>query len=122
MANAVPKPFGTGLRACIGRPFAWQEALLVTALLLQNFNMALDDPNYQMRIQQALTIKPKDCYARATLRPGITALSLQETLVGVPGTAVVDKDVSEPPHTTEQTEVTTTTPLTILYGSIPSVW
>lgn len=29
------KPFGNGMRACIGRPFAWQQTLLVLALLLQ---------------------------------------------------------------------------------------
>lgn len=32
------KPFGNGVRGCIGRPFAWQEALLITTLLLQNFS------------------------------------------------------------------------------------
>ena len=32
------KPFGNGMRACIGRPFAWQEAVMVMAMLLQNFN------------------------------------------------------------------------------------
>jgi cytochrome P450/NADPH-cytochrome P450 reductase len=25
------KPFGNGMRGCIGRPFAWQESLLVVA-------------------------------------------------------------------------------------------
>ncbi|KAJ3453877.1 hypothetical protein MRS44_018509 [Fusarium solani] len=38
------KPFGNGMRACIGRPFAWQEALLVAAMLLQNFNFVLVPP------------------------------------------------------------------------------
>ncbi len=27
------KPFGNGVRACIGRPFAWQEALLAVAMV-----------------------------------------------------------------------------------------
>ena len=31
------KPFGNGSRACIGRAFAWQEAHIIMALLLQNF-------------------------------------------------------------------------------------
>ncbi|KAF2706929.1 cytochrome P450 [Pleomassaria siparia CBS 279.74] len=62
------KPFGNGMRGCIGRPFAWQEALLVTAMLLQNFNFAMEDPSYQLQIKQTLTIKPKDFYMRAHLR------------------------------------------------------
>jgi cytochrome P450/NADPH-cytochrome P450 reductase len=30
------KPFGTGVRACIGRAFAWQEAQMALALILQS--------------------------------------------------------------------------------------
>src|ERR1700722_12870144 len=68
------------MRACIGRAFAWQEALLVCALILQNFDLRLDDPNYEMKIVQTLTIKPKDFYMRASLRTGITATDLQDRL------------------------------------------
>ncbi|KAI9663870.1 MAG: hypothetical protein M1821_007360 [Bathelium mastoideum] len=74
------QPFGTGLRACIGRAFAWQEALMTTALLLQNFNFRLDDPNYEIKIKQTLTLKPDEFYMRASLREGITATKLQESL------------------------------------------
>lgn len=74
------KPFGTGLRACIGRAFAWQEALLICALILQNYIVSLDDPAWEMKIQQKLTIKPKDLYMRAKLRPGITPSNLQALL------------------------------------------
>ena len=56
------------MRACIGRPFAWQEAQLTTIMLLQNFDFTLDDPSYQLEIKQTLTIKPKDFYIHATLR------------------------------------------------------
>ena len=56
------------MRACIGRPFAWQEALLCVVMLLQNFDFTLDDPTYQLEIKQTLTIKPKDFYMRAALR------------------------------------------------------
>ncbi|KAJ9114037.1 hypothetical protein QFC22_005857 [Naganishia vaughanmartiniae] len=45
------KPFGNGVRACIGRPFAWQEALMVVA-----------------KIKTTLTIKPAEFYLHATLR------------------------------------------------------
>ncbi|KAK4888228.1 hypothetical protein LTR27_012838 [Elasticomyces elasticus] len=74
------KPFGTGVRACIGRAFAWQESLMAVALLLQNFNFRLDDPSYEMKIKQTLTLKPDNFFMRATLREGITAMSLQTLL------------------------------------------
>lgn len=76
------KPFGTGMRACIGRAFAWQEAVLAIALILQNFDMQLDDPNYEMKVVQSLTIKPKDFYMRASLRDGITPVMLLQRLGG----------------------------------------
>ncbi|KAK1543827.1 bifunctional P-450/NADPH-P450 reductase [Colletotrichum paranaense] len=76
------KPFGNGMRACIGRPFAWQEALLATAMLLQNFNFTMDDPNYQLKISESLTIKPKDFYMRATLRRGMSPTELEHKLAG----------------------------------------
>jgi cytochrome P450/NADPH-cytochrome P450 reductase len=56
------KPFGNGIRGCIGRPFAWQEALMVAALVIQNFDLELDDPAYELKIKQTLTIKPKNLY------------------------------------------------------------
>ena len=74
------KPFGTGVRACIGRPFAWQEAVLVMAMLLQNFDFVLDDPSYELRYKQTLTTKPKDFYMRAILRDGQTATEMEHRL------------------------------------------
>ncbi len=57
------KPFGSGLRACIGRQFALTEAKLALAVILQNF--ALSSPKgYQLTIQETLTLKP----GRFTLR------------------------------------------------------
>ncbi|KAF6828803.1 bifunctional P-450/NADPH-P450 reductase [Colletotrichum musicola] len=76
------KPFGNGMRACIGRPFAWQESLLAMAMLLQNFNFTMDDPNYQLKISETLTIKPKDFYMRATLRHGMSPTELEHRLAG----------------------------------------
>ncbi|KAB8237869.1 cytochrome P450 [Aspergillus alliaceus] len=82
--NKLPKhawkPFGNGSRACIGRPFAWQEALLVIAMLLQNFNFQLDDPSYNIQLKQTLTIKPNNFYMRATLREGLDATHLGSSL------------------------------------------
>ena len=72
VAAALPpdawKPFGHGQRACIGRPFAMQEALLVLSMLLQRFDLVADDPRYQLRIKETLTLKPDGFYLRAKLR------------------------------------------------------
>ncbi|KAH7182362.1 putative P450 monooxygenase [Fusarium flagelliforme] len=62
------KPFGNGVRACIGRPFAWQESILTVATLLQNFNFTKANPSYQLEIKTALTIKPEEFYMKARLR------------------------------------------------------
>lgn len=101
------------MRACIGRAFAWQEALLATALILQNFDLTLDDPTYEMKVVQTLTLKPKDFYMRAKLRPGITATHLQQVLMSLPG--------SERQHDIGKIDGASTGDaghvITILYGS-----
>ncbi|CAI6257368.1 unnamed protein product [Periconia digitata] len=106
------KPFGSGMRGCIGRPFAWQEALLVVAMLLQNFNFTLDDPAYQLHIKQTLTIKPDEFYMRASLRDHMSATTLERALASA--------SLDEP---TGQTQTTTSKktaqgkPLAVYYGS-----
>lgn len=62
------KPFGNGQRACIGRPFAIQEAMLVLALLLQRFELIAQDPAYQLKVKETLTLKPEGLYLRARSR------------------------------------------------------
>ncbi|KAI9820039.1 MAG: hypothetical protein M1827_006610 [Pycnora praestabilis] len=74
------KPFGNGMRGCIGRPFAWQETLLAVCLLFQYFDFAFVDPDYQLSIKQTLTIKPKDLSIYAKLRPGIDVTQLDRNL------------------------------------------
>lgn len=54
------KPFGSGKRACIGRFFAMQEAILALAMLLQRFELQKANPNYTLKIKEAITIKPDD--------------------------------------------------------------
>ena len=56
----VYKPFGTGLRACIGRQFAYHETILALAFLLHRFDFEAD-PAYQL--QEQITLK------RLRLRP-----------------------------------------------------
>ncbi|KAE8351236.1 cytochrome P450 [Aspergillus coremiiformis] len=74
------KPFGNGMRGCIGRPFAWQEMLLVVAMLLQSFNFQNDNLDYELRIKQTLTIKPDGFQMKATLRRGLDAAKLASLL------------------------------------------
>ncbi|KAF7593413.1 hypothetical protein BBP40_011515 [Aspergillus hancockii] len=74
------KPFGNGIRGCIGRPFAWQEMLLVVAMLLQNFNFQMDNPSYDLRVKRTLTIKPDGFHMKATLRKGLDASKLASFL------------------------------------------
>lgn len=116
--NKLPKnawkPFGTGARACIGRPFAWQEALLIMAMLLQNFNFVLDDPNYTLKLKQTLTIKPNGFNMRAILRDGLTATELEHRLAGTQAPKESKKngvaaDASSSGKPTKK--------ITILYGS-----
>ena len=78
-------PFGTGMRSCIGRAFAWQEMLLAYAALLQSFNFVMDNPAYTLQIQTSLTIRPKGFYIRAVPRGGLTPLQLEARLVGALG-------------------------------------
>ncbi|KAK6225725.1 bifunctional P-450:NADPH-P450 reductase (cytochrome P450) [Colletotrichum tabaci] len=75
-------PFGTGMRGCIGRAFAWQEMVLAFALLMQNFNFVMNNPGYDLKVSQTLTIKPKDLYIRAILREGLTPSLLEARMTG----------------------------------------
>ncbi|KAM6536066.1 hypothetical protein FALCPG4_005587 [Fusarium falciforme] len=106
------KPFGNGMRACIGRPFAWQEALLVMVMLLQNFNFVLD-PGYELGFKQTLTIKPKDMHMRAILRDNLTPTTLERRLAGLP--------VSETEEANgvngKSSDANDGVPMTVLYGS-----
>lgn len=84
--NKLPKnawkPFGNGARACIGRPFAMQEAILAMAMLFQNFNFVMHDPTYNLAIKQTLTIKPDNFLMRAIIRDGMSPTQLEHRLAG----------------------------------------
>jgi cytochrome P450/NADPH-cytochrome P450 reductase len=107
------KPFGNGMRACIGRPFAWQEALLVTAMLLQNFNFTMEDPSYQLHIKQTLTIKPKDFHMRAHLRNNMSATTLERALASTSISEPVEKHQAP----TNSKKTAQGHPMAIYYGS-----
>jgi len=111
------KPFGNGMRGCIGRAFAWQEALLTMAMLLQNFNFRMEDPNYQLAIKETLTLKPKDFYMRATLRDGITATSLERRLAGTGPENGAKPGQGPPVVAARKAELPVGKPMSIYYGS-----
>ena len=73
------KPFGNGLRACIGRFFAEQEMRICLALLLQRFQLQLDDPSYELELKSTLTIKAKNLKMKVRRRPG------KSLMTGLPG-------------------------------------
>ncbi|KAH7336803.1 cytochrome P450 [Rhizoctonia solani] len=68
-------PFGSGVRACIGRLFAWQEALIAIATIFQKFDFAPADPSYLLQIKQTLTVKPNNFKFHATPRKGAPSFS-----------------------------------------------
>ncbi|KAI0470590.1 cytochrome P450 [Xylariaceae sp. FL0804] len=79
------KPFGNGERACIGSDFAMQEAIMATAIIVQKFDFELADPEWKMAWKQTSTIKPRNLFMRARLRPHLDSLSLQRDLFQSPG-------------------------------------
>ncbi|KAI0025084.1 cytochrome P450 [Xylariomycetidae sp. FL0641] len=108
------KPFGNGVRACIGRPFAIQEMTLIMAMLLQNFNFVADDPGYRLALKQTLTIKPEGFHMRAILRDDITPKQLEQRLAGTGDEqASSTNGVSKSASDTSQDGQ----PITILFGS-----
>ncbi|KAF3767140.1 hypothetical protein M406DRAFT_39325 [Cryphonectria parasitica EP155] len=111
------KPFGNGERACIGRPFAWQEATLAIALLLQNFNFMFDDPSYTLTLQQTLTIKPKDFQMRAVLRHGLTATQLEHRLNGTTPTPLENSVASLSLSPGQKATANKGKPMSVFYGS-----
>jgi cytochrome P450/NADPH-cytochrome P450 reductase len=93
-------PFGTGVRSCIGRAFAMQEATLVLAMMLQRFDISRPGP-YALEIKETLTLKPDGLTVKAKARrPGLRFASRTAEEVAAP--------VAVAGHQT---------PLLLLYGS-----
>ncbi|KIJ39879.1 hypothetical protein M422DRAFT_32485 [Sphaerobolus stellatus SS14] len=76
------KPWGNGSRACIGRPLAWQEALITLACVFQKFDLVHNDPAYQLSYKYTLTVKPRDFFIRAIPRPGAPPVFSFNTSIG----------------------------------------
>lgn len=63
----IYKPFGTGVRACVGRQFALHEIMLTLAVILHQFDIE-PEPGYEIRASEALTLKPEGLRLRLTPR------------------------------------------------------
>ena len=103
------RPFGTGMRACIGRQFALQEATLVLALLLQRFDF-IDHRNYQLQTVSTLTIKPADFWMKVRPRTD------RPLRVVIPAPGTVDLPPAEQPRRRPAAHGHGT-PLLVLFGS-----
>ncbi|QRN94380.1 cytochrome P450 [Archangium violaceum] len=101
------KPFGNGLRACIGRAFAFQEATLVLGMILQRFHLSTPAP-YTLSIRESLTLKPEGLKLRARERkPGFRPSAARPT---------APRPVAPAPQAPEKVAAHGT-PLLLLYGS-----
>ena len=94
--------------------------MLVMAMVLQNFDVKLDDPNYTMKIKQNLTIKPDDLYIRVALRRNVDATSL-DNLLHASGPPKGTKDMviqsKANDNTTPHSTTSSARSMTVLFGS-----
>lgn len=113
-ANAY-KPFGNGMRSCIGRQFALQEATLVLGMILQRFQL-IDPANYQLKIKETITIKPDHFKIQVKPREGreIKLVSRQPAQITVLPSRHEEKSQAS---STEQNIPKHNTPLLVLFGS-----
>jgi cytochrome P450/NADPH-cytochrome P450 reductase len=103
------KPFGNGVRGCIGRQFAMQEVLLLVAMvrptflssnhtdvqIFQSFDIRPHNPDYKLQIKHTITLKPRDFYMHASSRKGRDISSI----IGIGAEKAVHKEVNGKQHT-----------------------
>lgn len=94
-----------------------QESILAAAMLFQKFDFNFVDPEYKLTVKQTLTLKPRDLFMRAKLRPGIDALNLQRDMLhGPSGTKPITASHEDSRDASGEVPITLK-PLSIFYGS-----
>jgi len=93
---------------------------MALAIMMQKFDFKLKDPDYVMTPKQAATIKPRDLFMYASVRPGVDALSLQRDLFHASPTLYSSANTlhsgDHPTHITPG-EKGESKPMSIFYGS-----
>jgi cytochrome P450/NADPH-cytochrome P450 reductase len=86
------------------------------AMIFQNFDLELADPDYKLKHKQTLTIKPDNLYIRAKLRHGLTPTALEDR---ISRTSSPRKTASAAPQRVPAKSVQDNAgmKLTVLYGS-----
>jgi cytochrome P450 len=51
-------PFGGGIRSCVGEPFAWMEAILITAIINRLWKIN-NTPSNKVVLKPLITLRPK---------------------------------------------------------------
>lgn len=103
-------PFGTGERACVGRQFSTHEAVMVLGMLVHRYRLEAD-PAYELKIHQAMTIKP-DGFELTLIPRTPTDRATNHAALSV----IVDEPRTERPPIPTGT-VNQGTRLTVAYGS-----
>ncbi|CAK1356734.1 unnamed protein product [Cercospora beticola] len=104
------KPFGNGMRACIGRAFAEQEMIMNVAMVLQRFQLEMADPSYELQVKSTLTIKPANFRMKVKRRQG------KSVYVGIPGGVQKSDKKSAHSKVDEPVQAKSGKPLSIYFG------
>lgn len=89
------------------------EMVLITALLAQNFDIDHDDPSHELNVDQIVTLRLRDFFLRAKLKPGLDPLQLANRLFNDQELRKgPDADATMNPAAKENLK-----PITVLHGS-----
>ncbi|KAI8803637.1 cytochrome P450 [Cladochytrium replicatum] len=107
-------PFSTGPRGCLGRPFALQEAIIVTAIWLRKFVITPVTPNEVRYDPRALTTRPLNLKVKISKRTELP----ERSVAGSPQKiTTVDAEASQVIVPSVKVGSIPFPPLTVVYGS-----